>query len=46
MLSLQKNTTTMWQIAGKTCAVSVIRFNEAGDDTRGAFHKVLYSDEG
>ena len=45
MLSLQKNTTTMWAtIAGKTC-VSVIRFNEAGDDTSGAFHKVLYSDE-
>jgi hypothetical protein len=43
MLSLQKNTTTMWTIAGKTC-VSVIRFNEAGDDTSGAFHKVLYSE--
>jgi len=44
MLSLNQNTNTMWAIAGKTC-VSVIRFNEAGDDTRGAFHKVLYSDE-
>lgn len=47
MHSLQKNTTTMWAIASKTCFVSAIRFNEAGDkDTIGAFHKVLYFDEG
>lgn len=46
MLSLQKNTNTMWTIGSDTC-VSAIRFNEAGVDKHNrGFHSGLYSDEG